>query len=204
MFRLIRTPRIFRLIFPRRTWGFSLNEKKIYLTFDDGPNPILTPFVLDLLQQYEFKATFFCVGENVLKYPELTNRILQEGHQIGNHTQHHLNALKVSKNAYFDSVEQFNETFSTILFRPPYGRLPWNYTSKITQKHKIIMWTWLTYDFDDSYPIHSILKDANGLRNGDIVVLHDNDRFEGRVKELLPQLFQIIHHKGFECVVVPN
>lgn len=196
--RLFKTPRFLRRIYSHRTWGFSSHDKTIYLTFDDGPNPDITPFILDELKKTNWKATFFCVGENVKKYPEIYQRILKEGHQTGNHTFKHENAIKVSQSEYLSSIEAADSYISSPLFRPPYGRLTPKLARKISRNYHIIMWSWLSYDFDQSISVDEILKKAKSIQAGDILVLHDNSKIASKQKELLPQLIDVLIKKGFE------
>lgn len=201
--KLFKPPRIAKWIFPRYTWRFFHAPKnQIYLTFDDGPHPDITPFVLDLLNQYNWKATFFCVGENVLKYPEIIARIRKEGHEIGNHTQKHLNALKVDQSAYLESFKTFETHTPTQLFRPPYGRLKPSLAKEIHQSHRIIMWSWLSYDYDLQVSNEKILQEAERVKTGDILVLHDNPKITQRQHELLPALFEKLKNKGFNSALI--
>lgn len=203
--KLYRTPRFFRWLFPNKTWGFSSSEKAVYLTFDDGPDPEITPWVLDLLEQEGIKATFFCVGENVRKYPEIFARILEAGHAVGNHSMEHLKGIKVPTVDYVRSVEEAAEWIDSDLFRPPYGRISLLQTYKLKRKYRIIMWTWLSYDFDRKVPIERILSKAKkGIVSGDIIVVHDNKKTADRLKELLPQLIHVIRSKDLVFQKIPH
>jgi peptidoglycan/xylan/chitin deacetylase (PgdA/CDA1 family) len=194
--KLFKTPRFFRWIFPNKTWGFSRLENAVYLTFDDGPDPQITPWILDLLNEKNIHATFFCVGTNAEKYPVLVERILSEGHSIGNHSMRHEKGVKTANNTFLESVREANEHVSSSLFRPPYGRLKLSQTWKLKKDYQIIMWSWLSYDFDHSIPIETILSKAQKqIKAGDILVLHDNPKCADRVKILLPQLLDIISEK---------
>ncbi|MGJ8661179.1 MAG: polysaccharide deacetylase family protein [Bacteroidota bacterium] len=200
---LFKTPRYLFWIFPKRTWGFSLSEDAVYLTFDDGPNPILTPWILDVLKAKNIKATFFCVGENIKKYPELFNRLKLEGHQIANHSMGHEKGTKTKWKAYKKSIEDTEKLVGNNLFRPPYGRITMRQSSKLAKHYKIIMWSWLSNDFDGKISIEKILMNAkNKIRSGHILLLHDNDRFEDRVKEILPKLLDIIEEKGLKFSLI--
>lgn len=201
--KLFKPPRIASWIFPRYTWRFfNTPTSQIYLTFDDGPHPDITPFVLDELAKQNWKATFFCVGENVERYPEIMRRILQEGHQIGNHTQQHLNALKVESSRYLESFRNFETHTPTQLFRPPYGRLKPSLAKQIHRTHRIIMWSWLSYDYDLNIPISKIMEEAKRIKTGDIIVLHDNYKIAARQRELIPALFNYLAEKGFKSAVI--
>jgi len=193
---MFKTPRFLRLIYKRRTWGFSIERNSIYLTFDDGPHPDITPWVLDELKKQDVKATFFCVGDNVRKYPEIYQRILEEGHSTGNHTMRHENALKVKPRDYLKSIEEASALIDSRLFRPPYGRLTPPLARKLKKHYNIIMWSWLSYDFDLKVPVEEILEKARRqIRKGDILVLHDNPKIQERQKLLLPALLQILREK---------
>lgn len=195
--RLFKPPRIANWIFPRYTWRFSVSDPTVFLTFDDGPHPDVTPFVLDLLQQYQWKATFFCVGDNVQNYPEIMERIRKEGHTIGNHTQKHVNAYKVSGEIYLESFRNFDRHTPTPLFRPPYGRLKPSLAREISKTHRIIMWSWLSYDYDLSVSDTQILEEVRRIKPGNILVLHDNYKLKERQRTLLPALFTQLAEKGF-------
>jgi peptidoglycan-N-acetylglucosamine deacetylase len=200
---IFKTPRYFSWIFPRRLWGFSWNKNAVYLTFDDGPNPKLTPWILDLLEEKKLKATFFCVGENIQKFPELFERIKSEGHQIANHSMRHEKGTKTKWKDYRKSIDDVAKLVDNNLFRPPYGRITMWQSAKLAKQYKIIMWTWLSNDFDEKVPIQKILDKAQKqIKEGQIIVLHDNDNFEERVKIILPKIIEIVQSKGlsFEAI----
>lgn len=200
---LFKTPRFFRILFPNKTWSFPFSQNAVYLTFDDGPDPEVTPYVLDLLQQKKIKATFFCVGENVLKYPDLYKRILEEGHSVGNHCMRHERGTQTEINTYIDSVNEAEKLIKSDLLRPPYGRITFKQTRKLSFKYKIIMWSWLSYDFDNSIPVARILSKAKKqIRNGDIMVFHDNKKSFVRLKILLPDVIEIINNKELEFLPI--
>lgn len=199
-----KTPFFLPWLFPRRKWGFSLSNF-VYLTFDDGPNPNITPFVLDTLKTSGLKATFFCVGDNVRKYPELYQRILDEGHRVGNHTMYHNNASKTDFDTYIYSFLEAEKYIKSNLFRPPYGRLDFRKMKAISQSKKIIMWSWLSYDFDLKIPVDKILvKAKNQIKPGSIIVLHDNIKIISRTKELLPQLIDELKTKKFSFGLIED
>jgi peptidoglycan/xylan/chitin deacetylase (PgdA/CDA1 family) len=194
--KLFKTPRFFRWIFPNKTWGFSRLENAVYLTFDDGPDSIITPWILDLLKEKNIQATFFCVGANAKKNPELVDRILSEGHSMGNHSMRHEKGVKTANRVFFESVKESQQFIDSPLFRPPYGRLKITQTWKLKKEYQIIMWSWLSYDFDHSIPLETILSKAQKqIKAGDILVLHDNPKCADRVKLLLPQLIDLISDK---------
>ncbi len=195
--RIFRTPSIIRKIFFKRTWGFSMDTNEVYLTFDDGPHPAITPWVLDNLKAQNIKACFFCVGENVKRFPDIFQRIIDEGHQVGNHTMYHTKSHKTSFKVYKRSIEEAAELIPSKLFRPPYGRLSSYRARKISKHYQIIMWSWLSYDFDNTLSNEQILFNANkNIQGGDIIVVHDNYKFTERQKVLLPQLIDVINRKN--------
>ena len=197
--KIFKTPRFFKWIFPRRTWGFSRSIDQVYLTFDDGPNPEITPWILDYLKEKNIQATFFCVGSNIKRYPELFQRIKTEGHSVGNHTMNHDKGTKVPFKQYKSSISETKKLIGNNLFRPPYGRINTWKSYQLSKEYHLIMWSWLSYDFDSSIPISTILKKAKKqIKAGDILVLHDNPKVTDRVKELLPKLIEIIDQKGLK------
>ena len=203
--RIFKTPSIVRKVFFKRTWGFSMHTNEVFLTFDDGPHPDITPWVLDTLKSENIKACFFCVGENVKRYPEIFQRMLEEGHQVGNHTMYHTKSHKTTFKEYQRSIAEAARYIPPKLFRPPYGRLSSYRAHKLSKKYKIILWSWLSYDFDNRLTIKEILLNAEkNIQNGDILVLHDNYKFAERQKELLPQLIEVIKSKGLIFGEIPQ
>ena len=174
----------------------------MYLTFDDGPTPELTNWILEYLNSEDIQATFFCVGANAKTHPELMKRMTAEGHGIGNHTMRHEKGTKVSKQAYLDSINEASNFIDSKLFRPPYGSLPMVYGRSVRKNYTIVMWSWLSYDYDNSVSVSEILNHAKRIKSGDILVVHDNEKVTGRIKELLPQLVQIVREKGLKFEVI--
>lgn len=197
-----RTPYFFRWIFHQRIWGFSHKTNTVYITFDDGPTETCTPWILDLLAEKKIKATFFCVGSNVQKHPELLQRILSEGHSIGNHTMRHEKGTKTNKHAYISSVEEASALISSNLFRPPYGRIPMAYTRHLRKKYRIVMWTWLSYDYHPDVSAETILARARTIKPGDILVLHDNQKSFEKLQVVLPELLTLLEQKGLRCAPI--
>ncbi len=180
-------------------WRKSHWEKKIYLTFDDGPIPEVTPWVLDLLDSYGIKATFFCVGENVVRNREVYEQILQGGHRIGNHSYNHLNGWHTEKQAYLDNIEKANEILHTDLFRPPHGWMKLCQKRAIRKKYKIILWDVITRDYNPKLPPERVLYNAcHYVRNGSIVVFHDSLKTFHNLKLVLPSWIEFCLSKGYE------
>ncbi len=189
------------------------NLKKIYLTFDDGPVPVITPWVLDVLKKYDVKATFFCVGENVVKHPEVYQRILDEDHNIGNHTYNHLNGWEIHTNKYIENVELCDQalrsgsrTEAIKLFRPPYGRAKKSQISTLSSRngatktpYSIIMWDLLSGDYDKKTNPEKCLSNViNNVRNGSIIVFHDNLKAQVNLEYALPRFIEYAKDAGFE------
>ena len=193
--------------FSKYTWCFRSNEKEIFLTFDDGPTPEITQFVLSELKKYNAKATFFCIGKNIQNYPEIFNKIISDGHSIGNHTQNHLNAWKTTTENYIanflechETITQFNKIkFKKQLFRPPYGKIKKSQAKKILKKgYKIIMWDVLSADFDNTISKERCLQNVlNNEKKGSIIVFHDSLKASKKVKYALPTVLKTFSDKGF-------
>jgi len=201
--RLFNTPNFLRYILPNRVWGIS-SPDAVYLTFDDGPTESLTKWILDYFEEEKVRATFFLVGENVKSNPELVEQLKSKGHVVGNHTMHHEKATKVSGKMYLDSIKEASKYIDSNLFRPPYGRLPICIGAKIKKDFRIVMWSWISYDYDKRIEINDILKKADRIKAGDILVLHDNVKSEDRLKILLPELIRKIKAKGLRFEVISS
>jgi peptidoglycan-N-acetylglucosamine deacetylase len=178
--RLVKTPYIVKRLYPKYVWSIPNNEGRVFLTFDDGPHPEITPKVLALLKQHNAKATFFLVGENAEKFPAVVQQILDEGHAIGNHTYNHLNGYKTSFAEYLNNTEKCAKQLASSLFRPPYGKLTRKQgKALIKANYRIIMWDVLSYDFDKTTnPEQCANNIIKHLSPGSIVVLHDSEKAE--------------------------
>jgi len=195
----IKSPFWLRLLYPQLTWHRSREHRCLYLTFDDGPIPDVTPEVLNILKSYGVKATFFCVGDNVKKHPEIFQRIIDEGHQIGNHTYNHLKGWKTSKNDYLKNIGLCNEFTKSKLFRPPYGRGTRSQYSELKNDYEIIMWDVMSGDFDLKLSPQRCLKNViKHTENGSIIVFHDNIKAIPRVTYTLPRAIQYWLKKGYK------
>lgn len=192
-------------LFPRYTWHRSRKHKKIYLTFDDGPVPEVTFFVLRTLEEHAAKATFFCVGDNVRKYPEILKQVREAGHRIGNHTYHHLNGLKTSAEAYLENVVECKAALlqagqeDVDLFRPPYGRIRQQQAHELLPAYEIIMWDVLSADYDKNLqPEECLKKSIRYTRAGSIVVFHDNPKAFRNLQWVLPRYLQHFSSLGYK------
>lgn len=199
-----KTPWWLKRVYSSYIWSFNSKEKEIFLTFDDGPHPVATPFVLDQLAQYNAKASFFCIGKNVLSYPEIYQRIILEGHAVGNHTQNHLNGWKTKDDVYLADVTEAAKYIDSILFRPPYGRITSFQASNI--KHalksndaKVIMWDVISGDFDPALTADQCLQHVilNATR-GSIVVMHDSEKAFSKLEKFLPSMLAFFDRAGYQ------
>ncbi len=186
------------------------DKKVIYLTFDDGCIPEVTPQVLNILKKYDVKATFFCVGDNIRKYPEIYRRILSEGHQTGNHTYHHIAGLQTSTADYLKDVamtdsimEEASQIPSRHLFRPPYGRMRYSQKKALLKTHKIVLWDLLTHDYNKRYSPEKIMRVIKRYsRNGSIVVFHDSLKACEQMLPTLPKAIEFWQNEGYQLSVI--
>lgn len=192
-------PDFIKLMWRTPVWRINPSEKVIYLTFDDGPNPEVTPRVLDILDEFEAKATFFCVGENVMKYPEIFQEVKHRGHAVGNHTFNHVKGTEKTVKVYVDNVGKAHEYIHSKLFRPPHGRITLSQVNKLKADFKIIMWDFITYDFDRQVTSTEILKEVKiRSRNGSVVIFHDSLKARKNVLEALPEALRYWKKEGYE------
>ena len=199
-----KMPRFLARLFPKRLWFVPTREKTLYLTFDDGPIPEVTPFVLDTLAEHGAQATFFCVGENVHKHPEVYRRILEEGHAVGNHTFHHLNGWKTPTEAYLDNVARCAELVESPLFRPPYGRLTQAQAKRLNPTYRLVMWDVLAKDYDPTTDAEACFQNVSRhARPGSIVVLHDSLKAQHNLRVVLPRILAFFGEKGFSFQKLP-
>jgi peptidoglycan/xylan/chitin deacetylase (PgdA/CDA1 family) len=180
----------------------NTRDKELYLTFDDGPHPQITPWVLQQLQAYNAKATFFCVGENVQKFPEIYAQILAGQHAVGNHSMQHIKGWKVSNQAYLDNIQQASSYIQSNLFRPPYGKIKWSQLRALSKQYKIVMWSLLSRDYDKHLAISESLTAMKLASAGDIIVFHDSEKAFEQLKQLLPPLLAYYQEQGFEMKVL--
>jgi peptidoglycan/xylan/chitin deacetylase (PgdA/CDA1 family) len=187
------------LIIPSLTWKVQTNDKVVFLTFDDGPHPDITPWVLGELSRFNARATFFCVGRNVVQYPETYRQVLAGGHAVGNHTFDHLSGWSHSQNAYFSNIDACARVVSSKLFRPPYGRIvPWQISSIRQKGYEIIMWDILTRDYDAGVDIgQSVKATVQNTKPGSVIVFHDSVKAANQLRQLLPQVLQQLSAKGY-------
>ncbi|HLP04700.1 MAG TPA: polysaccharide deacetylase family protein [Paludibacter sp.] len=194
----VQVPDILRPFLGKLTWRKSPSSKVIYLTFDDGPVPEATPHVLDLLDEHNLKATFFCVGDNVRKYPDIYTDILARGHKTGNHTFNHLSGAKVSTNEYIQNVDQASTLIDSRLFRPPHGLISRKQKKLLQPGYEIVMWDVLTCDYDSKLAPWKVLNNITRYsRNGSIVVFHDSVKAKENMLAVLPEAIRWWKNQGY-------
>lgn len=212
MINWYKTPKLVHRMFPKRVWTFPKESNAVFLTFDDGPIPIITPWVIHELKKHNAKATFFCIGENINKHPDIFKTLISERHSIGNHTYNHLNGWKTKISKYIKNVD-LSENEATkwkdiseikkkqTLFRPPYGRIT-SKQSKILQErgYKIIMWDILSADYNTSISEEKCLRNVlKSIVPGSIIVFHDSLKAEKNLRYALPKVLEFINDKGWKC-----
>ena len=204
----IRTPSLLKFIFRNWVWRLSPKEKVLYLTFDDGPTPEITEWTLNELKKYNAKATFFCIGKNIGEHPEIFQKIMEENHAVGNHTNNHLNGWKTKTSIYLENIEESEKYFTQYLklktenlklFRSPYGRLSFSQSKSIRKKgYKIIMWDVLSADFDPKISNEKCLENViRNIQNGSVILFHDSVKASEKLKFVLPKVLEYYSAKGF-------
>lgn len=197
-FLLIQPNALLRKIYPKAVWNMPRTEKTIYLTFDDGPIPHLTEWVLEQLNVYHVKATFFCVGANILKHPEIFERVKAEGHRVANHTMYHSKGFKNSVGDYIREVDQCRDLVQNNLFRPPYGQLKASqYRALRSKSYEVILWDVISYDFEKISPQQVAENVLTKTKNGSIVLFHDNIKAEKNLKYALPLFLKQFTEQGY-------
>ncbi len=199
MISFARPPYLLRKMYPKCVWRGDASTPKIYLTFDDGPVPEATPFVMEMLKQFQVKATFFCVGENVYKHPEIYSTLLQSGHQTGNHTFNHLKGFSTSNQNYFRNISACASYVKSNLFRPPYGQLRFSQQNYLAASYRLIMWDVLSYDYSSTVNQEKCLRNViHHTRNGSIIVFHDSVKAFKNMSYALPRAIACLLEKGFQ------
>lgn len=200
---LVKTPFFIKSLFSDYIWDIDTHHNEVFITFDDGPIPELTPWILDVFKEYDFQATFFCVGDNILKYPEIYNRIIEEGHAVGNHTFNHLNGWHTDHDTYMENVKAFDQLLTTDFFRPPYGKLKRGQATAIKSGKKIVMWDVLSGDFDAGISREQCLKNVlENFQKGSIIVFHDNVKAEEKLRFVLPKFLKHLKDLGYKSSAI--
>ncbi len=198
-------PYLYRLLFPEALWRLKRRGRRaVYLTFDDGPIPEVTPWVLDLLDSHGIKATFFMVGDNVRKHPHIFEEIKRRGHSYGNHSMHHVQGLKCTTRAFLTDIAEADELIGSSLFRPPHG-IMWHTQAKAVKRHyNIVMYDLVTRDYDRSLRPDRVLRNVmDYARNGSIIVFHDSLRSERNLRYALPLAIEWLKKEGYEFLPLP-
>lgn len=196
----VKTPKWLPRFFPKDLIWNIPDSKGVYLTFDDGPHPEATSFALEALQEYNAKATFFCIGKNVVAHSEIYNRIIKEGHAVGNHTFNHLNGWKTDNHLYLKNIIKASTVIHQKIFRPPYGRIKISQAKKLMDRGwKIYMWDILSADFDASISPQECLENVtDNIEEGSIIVFHDSEKAFTRMKYTLPYVLEYCRSKNWE------
>ena len=198
-------PLIYRILFPEAIWRIKRKQQRVvYLTFDDGPIPEVTPWVLDTLDKYGIKATFFLVGDNARRHPWLVDEIKKRGHSYGNHTMNHLQGLKTTTLRYMRNITEANKYIGSSLFRPPHGLMRPSQAKAIKARYNIVMYDLVTRDYSHKLNGEDVLKNVKRYtRNGSIIVFHDSLRAERNLKYALPHAIEWLKNEGYEFHVIP-
>ena len=196
---LVHPPQVIKNVFGNLVWDVNTNSNVIYLTFDDGPIPIITEKIIDILNVFNAKATFFCVGENVKRYPKIYKSILDNGHATGNHTFSHMSGLKAGTDEYLENIYKASKLIDSKLFRPPHGRLKFSQQQELQNNYKIVLWDVLSYDFDKKISGESCYQNVKHFaRPGSVVVFHDNIKAERNMFYSLTKTLTYFSQLGFK------
>jgi peptidoglycan/xylan/chitin deacetylase (PgdA/CDA1 family) len=194
----VKTPAIIKFFYPNVIWNIKGKEKTIFLTFDDGPDKEVTPAILDILQTFDAKATFFCVGRMAVKHPELVEKIKNMGHSIGNHTYHHTRGIHKNTNEFIHDIERCNDNIQSKFFRPPYGKITFSQIKRLKSKYNIILWSLLPGDFDRGITKEKCLERAlKYTKGGSIIVFHNNVQSKEKVLFVLPEFLDRFSKLGY-------
>jgi peptidoglycan/xylan/chitin deacetylase (PgdA/CDA1 family) len=197
-----RIPSFIQKLFSSYTWKVKTKDKLLFLTFDDGPHPEITPWVLAQLEQYQAKASFFCVADNVRKFPQTYAQILASNHAVGNHTYHHKNGWHTSVNDYLTDVVLAENLIQSQLFRPPYGKIKKQQAITLLKHYAVVMWSHLSCDYDPTLNINESLNAMKKVSPGSILVFHDSEKAFANLQILLPQLLQFYQQEGYSLVAL--
>lgn len=196
-------PQLIRYLYPSAIWRMDKDERAVYLTFDDGPIPRVTPWVLDVLDRYGIKATFFMVGDNIRKHPDEFRMVVEKGHRIGNHTFNHIRGLSYDINSYLENTDKAcRMMMNTNLFRPPHGYMSPKQYAELKKRYKIIMWDLVTRDYNRKFNGEQILQKVKKyVRNGSIITFHDSLKSEENIRYALPKAIEWLMEQGYEFKV---
>ena len=205
MFYFHRIPSVIQMLFSQRIWHIRTDEKVIFITFDDGPHPSLTPQILDLLSKFRAKVTFFQLGSKIEQFPALHKKCVDKGHTIGNHGYHHVDSLHTTPKKFLRNLKQGKAISKSNLYRPAFGRIPLFYQKDILKDNKVIMWHIMPGDFDYKMSIERCTSVINKyVRNGSIIVLHENEKAKDKVIPILEKTLQKFSKEGYTFKALPS
>lgn len=191
------------VIFSKAKWVSKEDDQVVYLTFDDGPHEEITKWVLEQLEKYNAKATFFCLGKNAEKHPLIIEQIRNQEHVIGSHTYSHAHGWKTSFEAYKNEIIKGQTNLETKLFRPPYGKLTWKQYRWLSKQYTLVMWSLLSDDYNRAKsPVYCVNKVLSNVKSGDIIVFHDSEKAQKNLYGALPIILATLHQRGFEFGVI--
>jgi len=197
--------RFLRWLYPRALWRMDPNERAVYLTFDDGPIPEVTPWVLDVLKQYDVRATFFMVGDNVRKHPDIYQMVVDAGHRIGNHTFNHLGSIRHTLRTYLNNIDQADRLLHTDLFRPPHGWMRHSAYAFVSRKYRVVMWDLVTRDYSKRLNGRDVLVNVRRYaRPGSIITFHDSLKSHDKILYALPRAIEWLRSQGYDFKVFPE
>ena len=202
--RLYRVPNFVAWFYPKRIWSKKKSDA-VYLTFDDGPHPDTTPWLILLLKKNNIKATFFFSGDQAEQYPELVNQVVAEGHAIGQHGYEHISPKKQNLSEFKSNFIKARSILSTDLYRPPYGEIKPSQAKYVLTHGQLVMWSWMSYDWDQRLSVKEILfRFKSDVKDGDITVFHENEKSKNRLKEIIPEIINIVRDKGLNFAALNN
>ncbi len=202
---IVRPPSLLTRALHRMTWDLHGDHREVYLTFDDGPTPVVTPWVLERLAEVDAKGTFFCLGRNVDKHPEIYNMILSGGHSVGNHSYSHLKGFRSSVRRYMDDIELASDMIDSKLFRPPYGRIFPGQVKAVLEQYDIIMWDVLSIDYNPGLSGERVLQNVTRhVKPGSIIVFHDSDKAAENLYYALPRTLEFLKEEGYSMMPIPS
>lgn len=201
---MVRPPFFLRWIYQGALWNFASERKVVYLTFDDGPTPVITNKILKLLDDYQAKATFFCIGKNIEEHPDILNLVKEKGHHVGSHTYSHLNGWKSKNGEYVADYLKGRELSQSNLFRPPYGRILLKPLQEVQKQDKVIMWDILSKDYVQELTADQVYNNVvKNLKPGSIIVFHDSEKAKKNLLAVLPRLLHYLQQNGFTLEAIP-
>ena len=202
---IVRPPSLLTRALHRMTWDLSGEHRDVFLTFDDGPTPVVTPWVIDRLEEAKAQATFFCLGRNVDKHPEIYRQILSAGHSVGNHSYSHLKGFRSSVRRYMDDIDLAADMIDSKLFRPPYGRIFPGQVKAVMQQYDIIMWDVLSIDYNPGLSGKRVLQNVTrNVKPGSIIVFHDSDKAADNLYYALPRTLEFLQQEGYSMKSIPS